>query len=127
MPDKDTDLKDIDLPKEIFDELEKISKLDDSLSDFNNLVEENNLRSIKNDKNIIKKNKKDEINTILSAQEKKRYENLGKAFMVGADSVIADIQNAVAKKERNSLTGKDDVENKIMYIETSRGCPYRCG
>lgn len=120
MPDKDSDIKDVDLPKEIFDELEKISKLDDSLSEFNNLVEENKLANNKNDKNIIKKDKnakKDEIKTILSAQEKKRYENLGKAFMVGADSVIKDIQNAIAKKERNSLTGKDNVESKIKEAE----------
>lgn len=72
----------------------------------------------KSSKEKEEKNKKDEkISTVLSAVEKKRYENLGKAFMVGADAAFSEIQNAIDKKEKNSLSNKDSVEGKIKNAE----------
>ena len=64
-----------------------------------------------------KKKKEKEISSVLSAIEKKRYENLGKAFMIGADSAFTEIQNALEKKEQNKLSGKDNVENQIKDAE----------
>lgn len=116
--------KNFELPQEIFDELEKISKMGDNLEKFNTLVEKTN---IENDVNIIKKDKKNDVPSVLSPKEKKRYENLGKAFMAGVDEVISDIQNAISKKEKAALSDKDSpnsIENKIKNaekkIETNR-------
>lgn len=116
MADSESEKNNFELPQEIFDELEKISKMDDTISKFNENVEKSDsINKPKNDKII----KKDEITTILSAKEKKRYENIGKAFMSGADSIISDIQNAISKKEKASLSDKDgtSIQEKIKNAE----------
>lgn len=64
-----------------------------------------------------KKKKEKASSSVLSAIEKKRYENLGKAFMIGADSALTEIQNAIERKEQNKLSGKDKVENQIKDAE----------
>lgn len=117
MADTDSEKTNFELPQEIFDELEKISKMDDNLERFNQLVEKSSLNADKKEENIIKK---DKVPTILNAKEKKRYENLGKAFMAGANDVISDIQDAIKKKEKASLSDKDDInslQNKIKGAE----------
>lgn len=115
--DKETE-KNIDLPKEIFEELEKISKMEDSIDTFNKAVKKSSsLSEDKKEENVIKK---DEISTILSAKEKKRYENLGKSFMEGANAVINDIQQSIEKKERNSLEAKDNIEKKIKEAKEEK-------
>ena len=110
--------KNFELPQEIFDELEKISKMDDTIEKFNQMVEKSSVNVVdKKDENVIKK---DKVPTILTAKEKKRYENLGKAFMSGADDIISNIQNEIAKKEKASLSDKDDtnsLHNKIKNAE----------
>lgn len=68
-----------------------------------------------NEKDKVKKDEK--VSSVLSALEKKRYENLGKAFMIGADAAFSEIQNAIDKKEKNSLSNKDSVEGKIKNAE----------
>ena len=117
MADTDSEKTNFELPQEIFDELEKISKMDDNLERFNQLVEKSSLNTDKKEENVIKK---DKVPTILNAKEKKRYENLGRAFMVGANDVISGIQDAIKKKEKASLSDKDDInslQNKIKGAE----------
>ena len=116
--DKETGKENLDLPKEIYEELEKISKMEDSIDKFNEVVAKSpSLSEEKKEDNVIKK---DELSTILSAKEKRRYENLGKAFMEGANSVISDIQSSIEKKEKNSLENKENIENKIKEAEIKK-------
>ena len=86
------------LPQKIWNELEEISKMDISIQQFNEMARK--VKSLdseeKKDENVLKK---DGITTLLSTKEKKRYENLGKAFMIGANDAISEIQNAIKKKE----------------------------
>ena len=104
------------LPPIIWKELEEISKMDISIKQFNEMAQKTKSLNIedKKDENILKK---DNVAVLLSAKEKKRYENLGKAFMLGANDAISDIQNAIKKKEQQSLSDKDDIASKIKNAE----------
>ena len=89
--------------------------------DFKKKIKDGDKKSKENksssEKNDNKSKKDDKISTILSATEKKRYENLGKAFMIGADAAFSEIQDAIDKKEKNKLSDKDGVESKIKNAE----------
>lgn len=104
------------LPQKIWNELEEISKMDISIQQFNEMARK--VKSLdseeKKDENVLKK---DGITTLLSTKEKKRYENLGKAFMIGANDAISEIQNAIKKKEEQTLSNKDDIASKIKNAE----------
>ena len=104
------------LPPIIWKELEEISKMDISIKQFNEMAQKTKSLNIedKKDENVLKK---DNVAVLLSAKEKKRYENLGKAFMLGANDAISDIQNAIKKKEQQSLSDKDDIASKIKNAE----------
>lgn len=104
------------LPQKIWNELEEISKMDISIQQFNEMARKTKSLDAeeKKDENVLKK---DGITTLLSTKEKKRYENLGKAFMTGANDAISEIQNAIKKKEEQTLSNKDDVASKIKNAE----------
>ena len=104
------------LPQKIWNELEEISKMDISIQQFNEMARKTKSLDSeeKKDENVLKK---DGITTLLSTKEKKRYENLGKAFMIGANDAISEIQNTIKKKESQSLSDKDDVASKIKNAE----------
>lgn len=104
------------LPQKIWNELEEISKMDISIQQFNEMARKTKSLDTeeKKDENVLKK---DGITTLLSTKEKKRYENLGKAFMTGANDAISEIQNAIKKKEEQTLSNKDDVASKIKNAE----------
>lgn len=121
--------------EQILSELDKISQLQIETKVVKGQVKdvENNIVEIREhvglDDNDAKKNiiGKDKLPTTLSINEKLRYINIGKNFVLGAGAEFQKIQKAIRFKEQMSTTKNeflekiDKIKDKVQKAKSSNG------